>query len=34
MSVNEIIKSSEEKMKKAVEATLHEFTAIRTGCLG
>jgi ribosome recycling factor len=31
MSVNEIIKSSEEKMKKAVEATLHEFTAIRTG---
>jgi ribosome recycling factor len=31
MSVNDIFKSTEEKMKKAVEATLHEFTAVRTG---
>ena len=31
MSVADILKSTEEKMKKAVEATLHEFTAIRTG---
>jgi ribosome recycling factor len=31
MSVADIHKATEEKMKKAVEATLHEFTAVRTG---
>jgi ribosome recycling factor len=31
MSVPEIMKSAEDKMKKAVEATLHEFASIRTG---
>lgn len=29
--VPEILKETEEKMKKAVEATRHEFTLIRTG---
>jgi ribosome recycling factor len=31
MSVPDIMKSAEEKMKKAVEATVHEFSSIRTG---
>lgn len=29
--IPELLKESEEKMKKAVEATRHEFTLIRTG---
>lgn len=31
MSVNEILKESEHKMKMAVEATVHDFGRIRTG---
>lgn len=31
MSVPDILKHAEERMKKAVEATLHEFSSIRTG---
>ncbi len=31
MSINEILKDTEHKMKGAVEATAHDFTRIRTG---
>ena len=29
--IPELLKEAEEKMKKAIEATRHEFTLIRTG---
>src|SRR5258708_40340564 len=31
MAIPELIKEAEDKMKKSVEATRHEFTLIRTG---
>jgi ribosome recycling factor len=31
MAISDLIKEAEEKMKKSVEATRHEFTLIRTG---
>src|SRR5439155_5957409 len=31
MAIDELIKEAEDKMKKSVEATRHEFTLIRTG---
>ena len=31
MSIDSLLQEAEEKMKKSVEATRHEFTLIRTG---
>ena len=31
MAIENLIREAEDKMKKSVEATRHEFTLIRTG---